>query len=66
MVQGQVFLKGRRTLRTLRTDVLKIHTFLLKFVFEKALSLLKSFNALLMRSAFASLKCHTSLGYGGG
>ena len=42
---------GIKLLRTLRTDLLKIHTFSLTFVFEKALSQLKSSNALLMRSS---------------
>ena len=40
---------GIKLLRTLRTDLLKIYTFSLTFVFEKALSQLKSFNAVQMR-----------------
>ena len=35
-------------------------------LFQKALPQLKSFNALPMRSIFASLKCQTPLEYGGG
>ena len=43
-----------------------IDTFSLTYVFEKALSQLKLFNALLMRPVFASSKCQASLEYGGG
>ena len=57
---------GVKLLRILRTDLLNIHNFSFTFVFEKALSQLKSFNALLMRSVFPSLQCQTSLEYGGG
>ena len=57
---------GIKLLRTLRTDLLKIQTFKLTFVFENALSQLKSFTALLMISVSASLKCQTCLEYGGG
>ena len=42
---------GIKLLRTLRIDLLEIHTFSLTFVFEKALSQLKSSDALLMRSS---------------
>ena len=42
---------GIKLLRTLRIDLLEIHTFSLTFVFEKALSQLKSSNAVLMRSS---------------
>ena len=56
---------GIKLLRTLRTDLLKIHTFSLTCVFEKALSQLNSFNGLLMSSVFTSLKCRTSIAYGG-
>ena len=57
---------GMTLFRTLRTDLPKIRTFSLTFVFEKALSQLKSFNALLMSSVFASIKCQASLEFGDG
>ena len=57
---------GIKLLRKLRADLLKIQTFLLTLVFEKALSQLKSFNALLIRSVSASLKCQSSFEYGVG
>ena len=46
-----IVLCGIKLLRTLRIDLLEIHTFSLTFVLEKVLSQLKSFNALLMTSS---------------